>query len=109
MNEDIAFWINFFGGVNMIYVAVAPIALTQLSKMTMKYYGVDHKLMFRIMPYLFGSLSGIYFIDGVQAALIGLTVAGVSSGLYYAASRKLKSSPEQWRQDVAKYMSGDLQ
>jgi len=108
MNEDIAFWINFFGGVNMVYVAVAPISLTQIAKMTMKYYGVHHRLMFRLMPYLFGALSGLYFIDGIHAALIGLSVAGVSSGLYYAASQRLKESPEKWKQEIARYMSGDI-
>jgi len=107
MNDTIAFWINFFGGVNIGYVAAVSVAGTQIVKIAAKASGYDKPAVFRLLSYMFGAYAGLEFIGGTQGPLIGIAVAGIASGLYYALAQWLKNSPEKWKQAVARHMSGE--
>jgi len=106
MQEMIVFWLNYIGGVNLLYVAAVSISGTQIFKMVSKSQGYDKPVVFRLVSYLCGALAGMEFIGGTQGPLLGLAVAGIASGAYYAATVWLKNSDKAWQQALAKHMSG---
>jgi len=106
MQESIVFWLNYIGGVNLLYVAAVSVACTQIFKMVSKSMGYDKPVVFRLVSYLCGALAGVEFIGGTQGPLLGLAVAGIASGAYYAATVWLKNSDKAWHKALAKHMSG---
>jgi len=108
MSNAIAFWLNYFGGADIAYVACFSIACTQVVKVICKANKIDNQLLFRMVSYATGVLSGLEFLGGIHGAMVGFAVAGAASAAYFGVRSWLGGSDVPWRRAIAHYMSGEL-
>ena len=107
MNDTIAFWLNYFGGVDIFYLIASILAVTQLAKMLLKAFGRLTTDNVRPIPYVAGSFLGLMFIDFTsRGAMIGVACGMVSSLGYFAALSYLeRNAAPDWQKKVAQRLN----
>ena len=105
--ENIAFWIDYVGGVDIIWLIGASIAFTQLVKplVPVKYRGYA----LRSISMLTGSFSGLILLEfSSRGAMVGMTCGALSAILWFATSTYLEAG--SWAKAaplIAKRMRGE--
>jgi len=103
MNATIKFWLEYAGGMDIIWLVLSVLAITQLFKMLLKAFGKLRADTVRPFPYMAGSFLGLMFVDfSARGALIGVACGMVSSVGYYAASAYFeRDGATNWQKMIA--------
>ena len=104
MNETIKFWLDYFGGIDLIYVILACLAFTQLFKMLLKSFGFTNPDTIRPFPYLVGSFIGLILIDfSSRGAMVGMVCGMISSiGFFGVVAWLDREASPSWQKAIAK-------
>lgn len=107
VNSDIAFWMDYFGGIETIYLIGSILAVTQLAKMLLKAFWKLTPDNVRPIPYVAGSFLGLMFIDFTsRGAMIGVMCGMASSLGYYALTVYLeREAAPKWQKLIAQRLS----
>jgi hypothetical protein len=107
LKDTIIFYVNYLGGVDMIYLIGSILAATQLFKMLLDAFGrLDNKAV-RPFPYVAGAfLAGIFIDSTARGAMMGVVCGMVASVSYYGALLYLerKAAPA-WQIKLAKWLN----
>jgi len=104
MNDTIKFWLDYFGGIDLIYVMLACLAFTQLFKMLLKAFGFTNPDSIRPFPYVVGAFTGLALIDfSSRGAMVGMVCGMISSiGFYGAVAYLEREAAPSWQKAIAK-------
>lgn len=107
MNDTIAFWLNYIGGVDLLYLMWSILAFTQMVKMAFKAIGVSSPDAVRPFPYLFGAFFGWVFVEySARGAMIGVSAGMIASLCFYALTAWLnRSDAPNWQKDISTRLS----
>lgn len=95
-SADIQGWIDYFGGMNVIYCILVTLAGTQLWKMLLRAFGRFTVEAVRPMPYLIGAFAGLVLIDMTsRGAMIGLSCGFISSLGWFVIAARLETGSWQ--------------
>ena len=107
MNETIQFWLDYAGGINIIWLLLSVTAVTQLFKMLLKSFGKLSADSVRPFPYVAGAFLGLLFISfDTIGVMVGVSCGMISSLSYFAALSYLeREGAPVWQQVVAKRLT----
>lgn len=107
MNNTIAFWLDYIGGINIVYLIFAILASTQLIKMLFKSFGMLSPDTVRPVPYLAGAFIGWVFIEfSARGAMVGVSAGMIASiGFYAALSYLERDDAPKWQKRIADRLS----
>jgi len=99
-------WVNYLGGVDILWVALVSVVGTQLAALLS--VAERSQILFRLVPYVLGALTGYTMLaQDASGALIGVAV-----GMVAAMARSallfwlLREAALPWMRSLGKYMSG---
>jgi len=107
MNNTIKFWLDYAGGIDVVWLSLIALAGTQLFKMLIRSFGVEDPMAVRPVPYLIGAFAGLLMIDfSPRGALIGLGCGMLSSLMFFALLSWLerKDAPG-WQVKISAWLS----
>ena len=89
MNEDIKFSLDYFGGVEIVYITVGVLVTTQLVKPLLLRYGGS--VAVRLFASVFGALVGAVRLPPLDhGALIGWGIGGLSAFAWFVVMVRLE-------------------
>lgn len=100
-------WLDWLGGVDLIWLVLVCLAGTQLWKMLLDAFNLLQPKCVRPMPYLVGAFASWFFVEySARGAMVGVAAGMVSSLGYYAASAYLeRDAAPVWQKNIARRMS----
>ena len=107
VNKSIAFWLDYLGGVEVFYLILTILAVTQLVKMLAKAFGKLLPDTIRPVPYVAGAFLGWIFIDfSARGAMIGVSAGMIASLGFYALTAWLeREGAADWQKSIADRIS----
>ena len=107
MNNMIKFWLDYAGGVDVVWLILIALAGTQLFKMLMKAFAISNPDAVRPVPYVIGSVAGLILIGySSRGAMLGLACGMLSSLMFFAALSWLeRDAAPTWQVKIADWLS----
>jgi len=107
MNDTIKFWLEYAGGMDIVWLILSIFAATQLFKMLLKAFNKLSPNSVRPFPYFIGAALGLMFIDSTShGAMIGVACGMLSSLLFFGASAWLeRDASPAWQKRIVQRIS----
>lgn len=101
-------WVTYIGGINTVWVFMVAFVGTQMATLL----GISHRnyVVYRLVPYIAGSLAGLVLING---SVISSFIVGSAIGCVSDISRSLflfwldRAAAKPWMHNLAAYIRGD--
>jgi len=91
VNDTIRFWLDYFGGQDVAYIAASVVVVTQLIKPFIpagKWKG--HAI--RTLSAILGTAAGLMFIEPTsRGAMVGMSVGSIASFAWFVAGCRLEA------------------